>query len=546
MRASIFLITLLFSWAQLKAAIIETRHVEDVLPFIDEETWFLVDLDNCMFEAVQALGHANWFYGQIQQKMRLGMTQEDAIREAYPDWIKTQNICQVKPVEENFVRILSSLQDKGIIIMGCTHRQPSVVDATFRQVRSLGFDFSKSSPYSQNEVIIPSQTPVLYSQGILFVGDYNKKIDIFKSFLSLIGQKPKKVVFIDDKLKNVVELEELSKLGIEYQGIHYTAIEHTKPVYVSEIAEFQQKFLSQILSNESALLLMQNKELMNAIFNTSSFSSSSSEAMDIIDTYFERLAIAENWDEIMSQGLRALQAARASGRMNDEARICAQLTSTSFYQGEYAKALEYANRCHELSEKFEDPSLFLRALYLESAVHRALADKQADEIAQQMSYFHAIKIAEEAAKFYEIKALDNPHLRGKIYFNWGAAHADNPKGDLSQARACYLSALHNFESINATDDVIRTMVRLGKVHLLLKEYSATEDIIREVRSNILGARIAMQVDYLEAQLKCSIGDYSGAVQIAKTGLERAEKLGAKEDQYRLGQLLQKALSKKGA
>ena len=130
----------------------------------------------------------------------------------------------------------------------------------------------------------------------------------------------------------MVELEDLSALGIEYQGIHYTAIEHTKPVYVSEIAEFQQKFLNQILSNESALLLMQNRELMNAISNTSSFVCISREAMDIIDTYlncFESLTIAENWDEIMSQGTRALQATRASERVKDEAKICAQLTSTS-------------------------------------------------------------------------------------------------------------------------------------------------------------------------------------------------------------------------
>ena len=150
-------------------------------------------------------------------------------------------------------------------------------------------------------------------------------------------------------------------------------------------------------------------------------------------------------------------------------------------------------------------------------------------MAQQMSYFHAVKIAEAAARFYEIKASDNHNLRGKIYFNWRAAHAENPKGDLSQARAGYSSALHNFESINAADDVIRTIVGLGKIHLLLKEYSATEDIIHEIRSKVLDVRIVMQVDYLEAQLKCSIGDYSGAIQVAKTDLERAEKLGAKED-----------------
>lgn len=262
----------------------------------------------------------------------------------------------------------------------------------------------------------------------------------------------------------------------------------------------------------------------------------------LIDSYLsssEILAIMAQWDALVSEGTRALQEVATSGRLKDEAKICAQLTSISFYQGNYAKALEYANRCHELSESLEDFSLFLRTLCFESAIHRALAGRQTDEMARQMAYSHAIKIAEEAALAYDVKGLDNPILRGKIYFNWGAAHADNPKGDLTQARACYLLALHNFKYVNATDDMIRTMVRLGKIHLLLKEYSSVEEIIREVRSQGLGLRVAMHVEYLEAELKYSIMDYSGAVQFVKRGLALAEELGAKEDQCRLQELLQK-------
>lgn len=269
----------------------------------------------------------------------------------------------------------------------------------------------------------------------------------------------------------------------------------------------------------------------------------------VIEAYlnsFENLASKESWDEIISQGIRALQGAKILGRIKDEAKICAQLTSTSFYQGDYVKALEYANRCHELSETFEDPSLFLRVLYLESAVHRALASKQPDETAQQRSYSHAVRIAEEAARFYELTGLDNPSLKGKIYFNWGAAHADNPKGHLTQAHTCYLSALHSFESVNATDDVIRINIRLGKVYLLQKDYSAVEDIIHTIHSQTCNERIAMHVDYLEAQLKCSTGDYVAAIQSVEAGLNRAKKLGAKEDQRRLTELLQEILSKKGA
>jgi hypothetical protein len=241
---------------KVEAKILETKHVEEILPLIDEDTWFLVDLDNCMFQGEQALGHANWFYDQLQQRMEQGMNREEAIADFYPDWIKTQKVCRVKPLEESFIPMLLALQSKNIAIMGLTHRQPFVADSTVRQVLSLGFDFLATAP-SKESFVIPSKTPTLYSQGILFVGDYNKKIDIFEPFLSLIKKRPKKVVFIDDKRKNVEELESLAKQDIEYIGVHYTAIEHSKPVYFREIAEFQYKFLDQILSNEAALLLME-------------------------------------------------------------------------------------------------------------------------------------------------------------------------------------------------------------------------------------------------------------------------------------------------
>ena len=215
--------------------IIETRYIEDIVSLVDNETWLLVDLDNCMFEAAQALGHANWFYDELQKRMQKGMSREEAIRDAYPVWIKIQKLCKVKPLEKNFVPTLISLQNNGVVIMGLTHRQPSVADSTVQQVHSLGFDFLKTAP-SKETFSMLAQTPTLYSQGILFVGDYNKKHDVFELFLSLLNKAPKKVVFVDDKKKNVEELERLTNEGIEYIGVHYTAIEHVPPVYVREIA----------------------------------------------------------------------------------------------------------------------------------------------------------------------------------------------------------------------------------------------------------------------------------------------------------------------
>lgn len=241
-----------------ESKIMETARIADVIPYIDQETWFLVDLDNTMFEGAQALGHANWFYDEVELRMQKGMTRNEAIRDAYPDWIKTQKACRVKPLEIDFVPNLIALQNLGITIMGLTHRHPPIAEITLRQVASLNFDFNKTAP-SNESFSIQANFPTLYLQGILFVSDYNNKGDVFTSFLSYIHKKPKKIVFIDDKRKNVEELEStLSKIGIDYLGVYYTAIEHVKPVYNREVAEFQKQFLDQIMSNEAALLLMEH------------------------------------------------------------------------------------------------------------------------------------------------------------------------------------------------------------------------------------------------------------------------------------------------
>src|SRR5271156_4602935 len=125
-----------------EARIIETTQIAEVIPFVDEETWFLIDLDNTLFEGKQALGHTEWFYDKAYEKMRnQGVTLEEATRECYPEWIEIQKRCEVKPIEDSFVPSLILLQNRGVVIMGLTHRQPSLTDATLRQVNSLGFNF---------------------------------------------------------------------------------------------------------------------------------------------------------------------------------------------------------------------------------------------------------------------------------------------------------------------------------------------------------------------------------------------------------------------
>lgn len=252
----LFAMWILYFPCQLSSKIIETYHLVEVMPFVNEKTWCLLDLDNTFFEGKQALGHADWFYDELQKRIKQGMTKEQAMQDLYPEWIKVQQICPVKSLEANTVSLLSELQKKGVVMMGVTHRHTTVVDATLRQVQSLGFDFQQTAPWKE-DLIVPAKHPTLYTQGILFVCDLNSKGDVFQQFLALIEQKPQKIVFIDDKRKNVEEMEAMcEREGIEYIGVFYRAIEKADKVFSAEIAAFQYHFLEKILSNDAAIVLM--------------------------------------------------------------------------------------------------------------------------------------------------------------------------------------------------------------------------------------------------------------------------------------------------
>jgi FMN phosphatase YigB (HAD superfamily) len=240
-----------------ESKMIETPRIADVKNLVDDDAWVLVDFDNTLFQAKQALGHAAWFYDEVDQGVQKGLSHEEAVREAYVHWVKVQKYCFVQPLEEDFIPFLTNLQDRGVVVLGLTLRQPMVAESTMRQVDSLGIDFLKTAPVKE-DFDIPAKSHAIYLKGTLFASDYNKKGEIFETFLSMISQSPKKIVFIDDKKKNVEELGEVAeKLGIDYIGVYYTAIEQSMPIYFRELAAFQYKMLEKILSNEAAMHLLE-------------------------------------------------------------------------------------------------------------------------------------------------------------------------------------------------------------------------------------------------------------------------------------------------
>lgn len=95
----------------------------------------------------------------------------------------------------------------------------------FYQFDRLGIDFSKtfpSIPFYQ----IKTDPPALYEKGMISVGKGNDKGVVLKMFLEQNHIKPDQIVFVDDNLNYIKQVEAVAKeMEIPFIGLHYTIID---------------------------------------------------------------------------------------------------------------------------------------------------------------------------------------------------------------------------------------------------------------------------------------------------------------------------------
>ena len=216
--------------------ILECASISEVLPLIDQDTWLLLDLDNTLFQSSQAYGHLDWLHDEEAQLVERGLTPVEAFLSMCPQWKLVQNELSMIPVEQALVDTLLKLQTQGVRALGLTHRESYLADVTLEHLNRLNIDFLRTAPTSDPFTFIAAEK-VLYQGGVLFVHTFNDKGKVFRSFLEKIGHRPNKIVFLDDKLKNVEQMADMAASeNISFHGIYYTAIHHTPRIYSRESA----------------------------------------------------------------------------------------------------------------------------------------------------------------------------------------------------------------------------------------------------------------------------------------------------------------------
>lgn len=158
--------------------------------------------------------------------------------------------CKEELVDVAYIDIIKYLEKKGIPVVGLTALEvgkygkiENLEDWRLANLKLVGIDLSNS--FTHKNLTFFKTFPQynknypLFKNGILFTNRQPKGM-VFTAFIDLIGHPPKKVIFIDDNLEYLKSVEEAAlRMGIEFIGFHYRAIENSCCDFDEKVAQIQ-------------------------------------------------------------------------------------------------------------------------------------------------------------------------------------------------------------------------------------------------------------------------------------------------------------------
>jgi FMN phosphatase YigB (HAD superfamily) len=232
--------------------IVESNHFSSIFHYLKPQdlhknTLVVLDIDNTIARTPTDLGSDQWFYAMSKRlTAEKGMAEQDAMNMILPTVYHIQKNTHLVPVEPDTVSIINQLHDHGVTVIGLTARSLGIHQRTVEQLKALGIHFSNTTPHQFYMKDCDGQ-PGLFCDGIIFSGHCDKG-ELLNEWLTTIGYHPKKVIFVDDKMKNIHSVERaLHQRNYPFIGIRYGYTdERVKSLDLdtmeSEFQEFMQKY----------------------------------------------------------------------------------------------------------------------------------------------------------------------------------------------------------------------------------------------------------------------------------------------------------------
>ena len=141
---------------------------------------------------------------------------------------------------------------------------PSVPDWRVQDLARFGFTFDthfQEHPFIELAQLSGKGPSPIFKSGILFTGGYPKG-DVLQAFLDTVGFHPDKVLFVDDRLYNLISVTQ--KLETDVQAFLYLGAEKVPNSVHPEIAELQIRTLleeERWLTDEQAMTHIEQSKL---------------------------------------------------------------------------------------------------------------------------------------------------------------------------------------------------------------------------------------------------------------------------------------------
>jgi hypothetical protein len=250
-----FLLTICTLSIHAQATIVEApdlKPLEQALVSADEQTLVLLDVDDTLIKPSDQIFHpkARPLWENLNQSIL--KNPEIVPDNKYPKrYLFSQMLLRTdfSVVDPKIVSIINDLKKRNITTIGFTKMHSgllgaiqNVADWRIDQLKKHQIDFSDNLAHlSDLECSLPdiNVTPPYFKDGILFANKLAKG-PALAAFLEFFDKKPKKIIFLDDRLDYLQSVEKaLEGSSIEFIGFHYTAVAN-KPCTVNEqVAEYQ-------------------------------------------------------------------------------------------------------------------------------------------------------------------------------------------------------------------------------------------------------------------------------------------------------------------
>lgn len=214
------------------AQIVESNSIEDVKKFIEPDTLFIFDYDNVLVEGKVDYGFDAWFCAMLGKLEEEGLSISDAMCKLLPIYEEIQRSALVQAVEPGSKNLIEDLRKDGHKVMILTVRSLCLIEYVFRQLKSVEINVERGAIPENGINSTLAKFGSKYLNGILFC-DKCSKGPVLKVFL--LGHPElsiKKIVFVDDKLKNLESVKvSAQELGIKFVGLRYACTDARTKAY---------------------------------------------------------------------------------------------------------------------------------------------------------------------------------------------------------------------------------------------------------------------------------------------------------------------------